>query len=71
MQATVVTFPGGTKPVNLPRPATLRQVLESAGAAPAEGEKVDLAVDGEITTDLDAEVPDGSIVTKTKRVSGG
>lgn len=71
MQATVVTFPGGMKPVNLPGLATLRQVLESAGASPSDGEQADIAVDGEIVTNLDAEVPEGSIVTKTKRVAGG
>lgn len=69
MQVNVVSFPGGKKTVDIPPGSTLGDALAAAGAAPQEGEKVDLAIDGQISA-LDAPVNEGSTVTRTKRVEG-
>ena len=72
MQATVVSFPGRTRRVELPGlRAQLREVLAAAEVQFRDGETADLAVNGETTTDLSVPVEDGATVTKTKRVEGG
>ncbi len=74
MKATVIIFPGDGKPreANIDGDtATLRQVLEQTQAMRGEGEKADLTVNGVVTDDLEMAIPNGAIVTKTKRVDGG
>ena len=75
MEATYATFPGsGAKRVPVPGATegktTLNQFLEAAGEKYNPEEKADFAVDGQIVTTGEAEVKDGSTVTKTSRVAG-
>ncbi|HTK04145.1 MAG TPA: hypothetical protein VL500_01045 [Candidatus Eisenbacteria bacterium] len=74
MIATVAQYPGGKREAKLdgPGPAPLKEVLAAAGVETKPGEKAEYSVNGEDVANLDAEVPDGSVVTKTTvRVEGG
>ena len=73
MKVTVVLFPGSSRPIPVESDGesmTLGDVLAKANVALVDGEKVDVAIGGDITTDMSTLVTDGAIVTKTKRVAG-
>ena len=76
VEATFATFPGnGQPPKKVPVPGsngttTLNLFLEAAGETFNPEDKADYAVDGQIVTDGNAPVKDGSTVTKTARVAG-
>lgn len=73
MQATFVTFPGSMRRIEAEGEGktTLQAFLEKAGEVFNPGDKHDYAVNGQLTTDPDTEVPEGATVTKTSRVQGG
>ena len=72
-KVTVVIFPGNSQLAEVEfegETLPLSDVLARANATPGKDEKCDLAVNGTLVTDLVTPVPNGAIVTKTKRVEG-
>ncbi len=73
-QFTVVEFPGQGTPhpvIVEGAAAKLREVIEKAGVVYAADDKREVAVNGEPTKNLDAEVQDGATVTVTDRIAAG
>jgi hypothetical protein len=60
------------KQVTLPKGGTLRKAFAAAGETISSNDPSTFAVNGATTTNLDAEVPDGAVVTRTaKHVRAG
>lgn len=75
MEATFLAFPGkGPRKVPVPGAngtTTLNAFLDAAGEKYAPNDTVEYAVDGQVVTDGNAPVKEGSVVSKTARVAGG